>query len=214
MLRFRLGGAASLLAVLVAAPLHGQDRADRPQGWVVRPDMPSADVEDVFFVDMPPGWHVTTGPAVILYHPEQRATGTYRVEMDVYLFDPKGRREAFGFFTGGMDLESDDQRYTYWLLREGGQFLVKRRQGTETAVVTDWTDHEAIKAFADVEEGDASTLNEIVLEAGAETVRLLVNDREVASLPRAGLDLDGVVGLRINHGLNVHVSRLDVIPTG
>ena len=40
----------------------------------------------------------------------------------------------------------------------------------------------------------------------------LVNGEEVASLPRADLDVEGVVGIRVNHALNLHVSKLEVTP--
>jgi len=41
-----------------------------------------------------------------------------------------------------------------------------------------------------------------------------VNGQEVATLPRADLAVDGVVGIRVNHALNLHVSRLEVTPLG
>ena len=41
-----------------------------------------------------------------------------------------------------------------------------------------------------------------------------MNGAVVTSLPRADLSLDGVVGLRVNHGLNLHVTNLKVDPEG
>ncbi len=37
-----------------------------------------------------------------------------------------------------------------------------------------------------------------------------MNGEKVASLPRGQLNVDGIVGLRVNHGLDVHVSELSV----
>lgn len=88
---------------------------------------------------MEPGWHVTTGPAVILYDPSRTGTGEFRVEAETNLFDPGERREGYGIFVGGSDLAGDGQRYLYFLLRRDGRFLIKARSGEETRVVRSWT---------------------------------------------------------------------------
>ena len=199
------------VAILLATLPTGL-AAQIPDGWEVRPDNTGADLSELVFSDMPPGWHVTTGPSGILYRPEMEAGGAYRVEMEVFLFDPGSRREAFGFFIGGRDLQGAGQRYTYFLIREGGQFLVKARDGREAPTLVQWTDHEAVLEFADRASGESSVRNVLAAEVGSDEVRFFVNDREVTRVSRNGLSLDGVVGLRVNHGLNLHVSRLDVTP--
>lgn len=196
---------------LIAVPLAAQQA---PEGWQMRADREGVDLAEVEFVDMAPGWHVTTGPAVILWHPDRTASGTYRVEMDVHLFDPEERREAFGLFVGGQDLAGDGQRYLYFLLRDGGEFLVKTRNGAETSNVVAWTAHEAIRGYASRDEGEASVQNTLAVEAHENELVFFVNGAEVARVPRAGLPVDGVVGLRVNHRLNLHVSRLEVSPLG
>lgn len=205
--------AALGLAVLLAAPLASQD-LKRPEGWKVRFDRAgSTEAELEMFVSMPPGWHITTGPAAIFWDPALTASGRFRAELEVYLFDPQGRREAFGIFFGGKDLEGPGQEYAYFLLRDGGEFLVKRRQGADTPTLVDWTANPAIASWAD--RGDAATAkNVLTVEADSEIVRFLVNGREVAALPRAQLPVDGTVGIRVNHALNLHVSRLEVTPLG
>ncbi|HSW28563.1 MAG TPA: hypothetical protein VLH75_03620 [Longimicrobiales bacterium] len=205
--------AALGLAVLLAAPLASQD-LKRPEGWKVRFDRAgSTEAELETFVSMPPGWHITTGPAGIFWDPALSAMGEFRAEMEVFLFDPQGRREAFGIFFGGKDLEGPGQEYAYFVVREGGEFLVKHRRGTDTPTLVEWTGHDAIASFA--ERGDDSTAkNVLTVEAGADTVRFLVNGAEVAKLPRSRLPVEGVVGIRVNHALNLHVSRPEVTPLG
>lgn len=200
-----------LLAALAPASAHAQDELRRPDAWKVRPDDAAASGRDVYFVDMPPGWHVTTGPAVILWDPATTVSGRFEAEAEVFLFDPRERREGFGVFVAGRDLEGPDLRYLYFLVREGGEFLVKRRSGERTEVVKDWTAHPSVASWASRTEGEMTVRNVLRVEARRDRVRFLVNGDEVASLPRAeaGL-LDGVVGLRVNHGLNLHVSRLEV----
>ena len=158
---------------------------------------------------MTPGWHVTTGPAAILYNPSTTAAGEFRIESATFLFDPGTRNEAFGFFFGGRDLEDAGQSYTYFLIRRSGEFLVNRRIGSETFAVVDWTPHPAILKYDD--RGDRATAeNVLAVEVGAEDVRFLVNGNEVTRLRRSDVETDGIVGLRVNHGLNVHVTSLTV----
>ncbi len=207
-----LGGA--VLWGAIPAPLAAQDL---PQGWEVRPDQGGHNhgggaPEGLVFEGMAPGWRITTGPAVILWQPTTVAEGDFRVEMEVHMFDPGSRREAFGIFMGGSDLHGEGQRYSYILLREGGQYLVKKRNGAETPTLVDWTSHPAIRGWADRTDGGTTVLNNLVLEAVGDRVVVKVNGEEVDTLERNDLDTRGIVGLRVNHGLNLHVSRFEVTP--
>lgn len=202
--------AATCVIGFVSAPVHAQD--ERPEGWLLRADRTGADLSDVYFVDMPPGYHFTTGPAVIAWQPQMTAGGQFRVEMEVYLFDPGSRREAFGFFVGGQDLEGAGQRYLYFLIREGGQFLVKTREGRNTNTLVEWTAHPAIRSFSELEEGSSSQLNVLAVEAHDSDLRFLVNGEEVTRVDRSSLQVEGTVGIRVNHALNLHVSRFEVGP--
>ena len=163
------------------------------------------------WVTMPPGWHITTGPAGIFWDPGVTGSGNFKAEMEVFLFDPGERREAFGIFFGGRDLEGAGQSYGYFLIRNGGEFIVKRRDGADSPTLVGWTGHPSVRSFADRGD-DASVRNVLAVEAGAETVRFLVNGAEVTTLPRGDLPIDGVVGIRVNHALNRHISRLEVTP--
>ena len=202
-----------LALALVGAPrVQAQDPEMQPQpDWKVRFDQENADPADLYFVTMTPGWHITTGPSAILYNPSQVGSGNYRLEAEIHLFDPGRRREAFGVFFGGSDLEGAAQVYTYFLIRRSGEFLVKTRDGDATGDLVGWTANEAIVPWTDETEGD-TVLNTLTVEMGPETVRFLVNGTEVQALPRSSVDAEGIVGLRVNHALNLHVTRLEVTP--
>lgn len=201
------------LVALSAVPVSAQD-FQRPDDWRVRFDQADATESQLeMFVAMPPGWHVTSGPAAIYWDPAHRAEGRFRVEMEVFLFDPGQRREAFGIFLGGRDLDGPDQAYTYFLIRNGGQYIVKERDGSEAPTVAPWTDHRAILSYDDRGE-DASVRNVLAVEVHEDRLRFLVNDTEVWSGPRGALPLDGTFGFRVNHGLNLHVSRIEATPLG
>lgn len=198
---------------------HGKNLAV-PEGWQYRLDRPDADARlvaaedadrsDIRFVNMTPGWHITTGPAAILYHPALTATGPFRAEAEYHLFDPGQRNEAFGMFIGGSNLDSDDQSYLYFLVRKSGEFLIKRRSGAGTTVVQDWTAHSAVVPHTPELSGPAT--NVLAVERGSDTLTFFVNGQEVAAVTRGDLPADGIVGLRVNHALNVHVSDLHVVP--
>ena len=181
-------------------------RLDRPKDGVVIGD--DADAADIYFVNMTPGWHITTGPAAIFYHPAGTAEGTYRFETQIHLFDPKGRNEAYGLFFGGQNLDGDDIAYDYFLLRNNGQFLIKRRTGGDTSTIQGWTAHDAVMTYGP--DTESSVPNTLAVEVGAEDVGFFVNGQEVARLPLSEVHTDGVVGLRINHALNVHVGDFKV----
>ncbi len=215
---------AILLLFTPVLALYAQPVANHPEDenlatpgdWVVRTDKAMEDVvigadkemADIWFVNMTPGWRITTGPAAILYHPGTQGSGTYRLEATINLFDPGDRQEAFGVFFGGSNLDGDEIQYDYFLLRNSGEFLVKNRTGAETSVILEWTANEHVVTFGPDSEG--AVQNILAVEVGAEDVGFFVNGNRVALLERSAFQVDGVAGLRINHALNVHVESLSV----
>jgi hypothetical protein len=187
---------------LLAGSLFAQE-LERPADWMVRYDRPSND--SVYFVTMTPGWHITTGPAGIFYDPATTAQGEYRVSSEIYLF-PGERREGFGIFIGGNELNGERQSYVYFLIRKDGRFIIKRRNGNETPTITPWTENPAIVR----QSGDEQAKNVLEIDVGAEQLEFFVNGVVVAKLPRGDLRTDGIVGLRVNHHLNLHVTNLTI----
>lgn len=167
-----------------------------------------AESADIYFVNMKPGWHITTGPRAIFWHPASSTQGTYRAHTKIHLFDPQGRNEAFGLFFGGKNLKQDNQTYTYFLLRNSGEYLIKKRIGNETALVKDWTKTSAMTVYDDTSE--SSVPNTLSVEVGQNEVRFFVNGQQVETLPKDQLDTEGFVGLRVNHRLNLHVEDFGV----
>jgi len=194
---------ALLTAVFAWTPTAtGQGGGVTADGWQVRLDDSRADVNDLSFRPMRSGVHVTTGPHAIFWRPTDTASGMYAVQATFTQTTPSSHPNAFGVFFGGQDLAGDGQRYTYFLIREGGQFLVKQRQGAETTEVTSgWASHAAVNALE-----DGQMTNTLEAQVAVNHVRFLVNGTEVARLPKAGLDVDGIAGLRFSHQLDVQVS--------
>jgi hypothetical protein len=164
---------------------------------------------DIFFVNMTPGWHITTRHAAIFYHPANNVQGDYVARTSIYLFGTGGRdREAYGLFLGGRDLDTPGQSYIYFLIRNAGDFLIKSRTGDETTVIEDWQSSEAI-VINDNTSG-TSVLNELVMRVQSDTLTFEINGVEVASHSPPPQSTDGIMGLRVNHGLNMHVADLRI----
>lgn len=189
--------------------LSGGNEGKRPIGWQVRYDKgehAAHGADSVAFAQMTPGFHATTGgSAAIMWHADSMANGDFVVESTMFLFPTNGRdREGYGIFVGGADLAGAGQRYTYFLLRNDGKFLVKQRNAEQTSTLADWTTLPAIA----LQSGEGAAKNVLRVEARGDAVRFLVNGAEAVSLPRAQAKPDGVYGVRMNHAVNAHVSSV------
>lgn len=191
-------------------PDHAGAHAGVAEGWTVRLDRAGA-TAPVHFMDMDGGLHAILGPAAIFYQPTATATGAYRAQGTFTLNKPSAHPEAFGLFVGGRNLDADNQDYLYFLVRQDGKFLVKHRAGTETHTLFDWTEHAAVQRPG----ADGRATNTLAIDASAAGARFLVNGTEVANIPRVPmLNTDGLVGLRLNHNLDVLVKDFAVHPAG
>jgi hypothetical protein len=89
--------------------------------------------------------------------------------------------------------------YTYFLVRNMGEYFIASMDGGARKVVTDWTKNAAVKT------GDADVLE---VEVKGADVMFRVNGTEVAKLPKAQLHTDGLVGYRIGHNIDVDIDEV------
>jgi hypothetical protein len=175
-------------------------------GWWARVDEPAQIKQSMKFAPMGSGIHATTGPNAIFWDPQQEASGQYTVKAAFTLTKPASHPVAYGLFIGGMNLSEDDQRYTYFVIRQDGKFLLKKRNGTATSdVAGDWMDHAAI-----VKPDSGKAANELSIRVAKDAVTFLVNGMEVAKQPASAVDTEGVAGLRIGHGLDLQIDGFAV----
>lgn len=184
-------------------------RQSLPVGWQVRVEEADASADNVKFMNMPPGWHITTGPAVLLYRPENTAAGLYRLESESFLF-ADDRLEGHGVFFGGQGLDTPDSHYTSFLLRKDGRFQIEVRRAGEISTPVAWAEHVAVA----MPSGEQPAQNVLAVTVAAEKVRFYVNGQQVAELPRPALPSEGTFGLRVRNEVNVHVTSLTVAPAG
>lgn len=200
----------TILALLVlAAPLAAQQTTfPRSGDWRIRFDRTVSAPDSAMRVDqMGPGWHfyAASNGSAIAYRPGQTASGNFRVEAATFLFPTTGHRDGYGLMLGGRQLDEPGQNYLYFLVRGDGQFLIKHRAGTETHDIVTWTPHAAVPRI------DTTNVRiDLAVEARSDSVVFFVNGQRVHARPRNGTPVEGIAGLRINHGLSVHVSSLTV----
>lgn len=178
------------------------------QRWEVRLDDAGASA-DFQMVEEGDGWRITTGPAGITWRPSDLvATGDYtaRATFQEMSSEP-GHREAYGLVVGGLHLDAPDQEYTYFLVRGTGDYLIKRRSGEETPTLVDWTPSEALNA---IEESGARPSNTLEVRVRGDSVEFVVNDQVVETLPAERVRPYGLVGLRVNHRLDLEVTDFAV----
>jgi hypothetical protein len=197
------------------APGGGRGAAPRPiagngievGGWWARLDNPKEPRTALKFATMGTGLHATTGPNVILYDPQEDWEGPYTTKAALTMTKPASHQVAYGLFVGGQDLDTDKQRYTYFVVRQDGKYLIRKRTGaTTTDVAGDWADHAAIQK----PNAQGSQANELAIQVGRDTVTFMANGQTVATQPAKAVDVIGISGLRIGHGLDVHIEGFSV----
>jgi hypothetical protein len=176
-------------------------------GWWARLDDPKESRTGLKFVTMGTGLHATTGPNVILFDADEDWEGPYTTKATFRMTKLASHEVAYGLFVGGQDLDNDKQRYTYFVIRQDGKYLIRKRTGaTATNVAGDWADHAAIQK----PNAQGSQTNELAIQVGRETVTFLANGQTVATQPAKAVDVVGISGLRIGHGLDLQIEGFSV----
>ena len=197
----------------LAAPLCAQELVPPPDWtWVV--DRPAQLVNMQFdrelpdsefrFVMMPPGFHVTTGPGLNLFHPSNQASGIFTLESEFFLF-PNSTDNEYGLFVGGRDLDGDGRAFTAFVARRDGSVAVLRYVGDTVTPVVPWKRHEAVTLV----QGQEPAKNVIRVAAEQAAVLLIVNGAEVARVSRDRIPVTGLFGFRVGARVNLHVTTLD-----
>ena len=179
-----------------------------PEGWSARTDR-DAPLTNVKFVKMGDGWHFTVGPAVVVYRASDNTLGNYRVSATFTQTKSSGsgHGEGFGLVIGGSDLSGPKQQYTYFLVRQDGMFLVKRRTGASTANVNEgWTENAALNKA----DSTGKVTDELAVAVQGGKASFAVNGKEVYSIDASKIDAGGIVGMRVNHNLDLHVAGFAV----
>ena len=198
---------ATLLA-LAALPLAAQS----PEGWMVRIDR-STNAQDpddnpnLKFVTMGKGMHVTGGPAGTFWNPKNMASGNYTLKATFNLAKPSGHTNYYGLVFGGEDLGGPKQNYLYFMVAQNGTYAIIHRAGDATHDIQRGK-HDAIR----VPGADGRSSNALEVRVTGDKISYVVNGTEVHTTPKSGMTAktDGLVGIRVNHQLDVHIDGFEV----
>jgi hypothetical protein len=188
-------------ALLLAGSPALAQQSGLPEGWSSRPDRAG---RTIMFAAMGGAYHLSPGGSGIVYREADKTGNKFHAVVTFIQTKAPEHPEAYGVFLAGNDLTGDGQRYVYFLIRGDGQYSVKKREGAGAPSVVEWTGHDAIvKAGA-----DGKAKNTVEIDAAGEKVVFKVNGKSVYELAQA--DRAGIVGLRLNHGLDVHIDGFAV----
>ena len=178
-----------------------------PAGYTARPDREGTDLSQLqYAVQGGNRWEITTGPAHIVYAPGDTARGSYTARATFEQLEAPRHPEAFGIIVGGEGLDGAQQRYTYFIVRGTGEYMVRVREGNETRNVVGWTKSPAVAT----QDSAGRASYPLAGQVGADSVRFLVGDQRVAAVPKTAVPTDGIVGLRVNHNLRVATGPVTV----
>ena len=197
-----------LLGTLVASLA-----AQSSNGWQVRVDR-SQNASDpdntpqLKFVPAGKGFQVTGGPAGTFWNTSNTATGPFTAKATFTLMKPSNHTNYYGLVFGGSNLAAANQAYFYFVVAQDGTFLIRHRNGENVTDVKDRVSHGSVR------KPDASgrSVNDLEVRVAADTVNFLVNGATVHTMPKSalGATTDGIVGVRINHVLDVQFEGLQV----
>ena len=206
-----------LSALLLALTLVSPVSAQAPEGLRMRVDrsidpQDPDDVPEVSVRAVPNGIRVQTGPAVMLWRDDQRATGNYTLSGRFTLEQPSSHRNYYGLIFGGRNLPSENQWYLYFMVAQTGHFVVINRiDNVNTNLLVPHTEHAAVRR----PDGSGRSVNDLAVRVGASRIEFVVNGTVVHAMDKTGalLDSNGNYGVRVNHQLpGVVVENLAVAP--
>ncbi len=160
--------------------------------------------------------HITTGPAVTYWNPENKASGDYTVKATFK--EPKymslnTHPHPYGLMIAGNELGTDQQSYLYCAAYGTGNFIV--RGFGPAPFQMNGPRGEAHAAVAKAAGAGEPVTQEIALSVKGDKVECAINGKVVGSYDKAALvtagklkSTDGVYGLRFAHNTEAIVSGL------
>jgi hypothetical protein len=159
--------------------------------------------------------HVTTGPAVTYWNPENKASGDYTVTATFN--EPKymnlnNQPHPYGLVIAGNDLGTDQQNYLYCAAYGNGKFIVRGFGPEPFQLNGRGAEDPAVNKAAGA--GQPVT-QEIAISVKGDKVECSINKKVVASYNKSDLvttgklkSTDGIYGVRFAHNTEAIVTGL------
>lgn len=213
---FLLIAAAPLAAQGNMAGMHHDDDhkiagGPLPAGWMGRTDDSTSKPEDAKFITEGKGWHVTSGPAAIYWNDKSTTKGPFKASVTITQTRLSGQHpEAYGIFFQGSNLKAADQSYAYFQVRGDGKVMVNHRAGKDVHKIIEWTDN----AGAHKADASGKATNTLTVDTTKpDSIRMFINGTPVAAIDATHFgSTDGIVGVRVNHNLDVQISDFVIVP--
>ena len=217
---------AALTLVSGASCVHAQD-TNRPvagggitvPGWMGRIDPKELrggeKLENARLTKDGDSLHVTTGPAVAYWNPENTARGNYTVKAtfkEARYMNLNTHPHPYGIFIAGNDMGTDRQSYLYCAAYGNGTFIVRGFGPAPFQMNGRWSSNSAVNRASGP--GEPVT-QEIALSAKGNKVECTINGTVVATYEKSLLvadgklqSTDGVYGIRFAHNTEAIVTGL------
>lgn len=203
----------ALLATLPAVAQRGDKDPDRKiiQGsksslpgywWKVRPDRGTAD-QISLSVDGDV-YHFRMGPAGTFYRADWMRSGDFAFSARLTQLAAPSHPISYGLMIGGKNLDTSATTYTYFLVRNLGEYFIANWEGSAPVTVVGWTANPAI-----VKQGAAGKqTNTLSIQVKGDNAIFSVNGKEMTTLPKSKIHTDGMYNFRIGHNLDVDVDQV------
>ncbi|MEO8099902.1 MAG: hypothetical protein ABI811_19545 [Acidobacteriota bacterium] len=192
---------ASLAALAFAVPAVVQAAGNLADGWSMRADS-GAGADNKLAVEGGAFHFIMSGAPNnngTFSNPAWTATGNHTFSATMTQNVKATHPTAYGLMLGGSNLAADNQTYTYFMVRQAGEFYIANRVGAAVTAVAPWTANKAIKP----EGADGKQTNTLSVQVAGTNVIFSVNGTEVTRFPAAGLHVNGLYGFRVGHRLDV-----------
>jgi hypothetical protein len=192
------------LAAGFAAPLAVQAAGNLADGWSVRADSGTG-ADDKMTMEGSAFHFVTGGPPSnngAYSNPAWTANGNHTFSATFTQNVKATHPDAYGLMFGGSNLDNDNQSYSYFEVRQAGEFYIATRKGAMVTPVVPWTKNAAIKP----EGADGKQSNTLSVQVNGANVIFSVNGTEVNRQPTTAVQVNGLFGFRISHRLDITVT--------
>ena len=207
---------AAATVALAGITVSAQSQLTSAAGWKQRVDASTEASDpdpagDVKFTAAAGGFHTANPKAAVFYHPSNTATGTYTLKGTFTQNARSSHVNYLGFVFGGKDLAGPTESYTYFLVApQNGTYLVKQRTGAGNNDTKDVVAKAQSPAIVQLD-ASGKAANTLEVRVLADKIDYVVNGMVVTSTPKAGINTDGIWGMRVNHALpDVSITALSV----
>jgi len=172
-----------------------------PAGWSARPDRGAA--TGIKFSQAGDVYHFQMGTTGTMWRTDWTKSGDYTYSARLTQVKKASHPVSYGLVICGSNM-GPSPTYTYFLVRQSGEYFISNWEGAAPKTVVDWTPSAAI-----VKEGaDGKQANTLGVQVQGDNVIFSVNGKEVARQPKSKVHADGMMGFRIGHTLDVDVDQV------